>query len=277
LAQYPQFVNERVSFVKGDVRTFKCDSSQASDLFIHGATDVVTQARAFDVLDTCTAGTVNALSMANAMGVQRFLLISSGAVYGKVPDGHGAISESFTGVLNHLSAEAAYAQGKRNAEMLCALDALDNKMNISMARCFAMVGPHLPLDKHFAIGNFIEAALEKKPIVIKGDGTPLRSYLYMADVIGRLLLLLLAGRSGIAYNVGGKSPVSISGLARIVSDVLQSDQDIRLANQPVHGAHANAYFPDTRLIDNEFGLAPALSLQTAIEKTARWYAEQALK
>lgn len=267
----PHLKNQGIDFVKGDIRSYRHTSDRSFEYFIHGATDVVAQAGAADVLDTCTAGTANALSLAKAMGTKHFLLISSGAVYGKVPDGHGAIDEEFLGVLNHLSPEAAYAQGKRNAELMCVLEASEGKMQIPIARCFAMVGPYLPLNKHFAIGNFVEAALLNHDIEIKGDGTPVRSYLYMADVIARLLLLLLAGRTAVPYNIGGKIPISIADLAQKVMTVLESDKRINTANQAIHGAHANVYYPDTHRLDDEFRLRSAINLDDAILRTAKWY------
>jgi len=277
LSRYPYYCRPEIKFVAGDIRTYVGLGAEHFDFFIHGATDVVAQGGAAEILETCSQGTANALRLAKAMGVSRFLLISSGAVYGKVPDDHGPIGEDFCGLLNHLSPEAAYAQGKRSAELLCLLEAQDAQMQISMARCFAMVGPHLPLDKHFAIGNFIQSALQNEPIEIKGDGTPVRSYLYMADVIARLLLLLLAGRTAVAYNIGGRIPHSISQLAENVLRVLNVQQPIRIANKAVHGAHANTYYPETRLIDTEFNLPPAIGMDEAIVRTANWYRHQIRK
>lgn len=59
------------------------------------------------------------------------------------------------------------------------------------------------LNIHFAIGNFIKDAMENRDIIIKGDGRPLRSYLYTADLVIWLLTMLLKSENKSIYNVGG--------------------------------------------------------------------------
>ena len=272
MAQIPTIgLDARVQGLQGDVRAFTLPPSAAFSHLIHAATDVVAAISPSDLIDTCVNGTRNALQIAKAAGVGRMLLLSSGAVYGKTDAGQGAIPEDYVGPLDPLSPDCAYAQGKRTAELLCAIEAEAGAMEITIARCFAMVGPYLPLDRHFAIGNFIQAALMQQPVSIKGDGTPVRSYLYLSDVAARLLLLLLAGRSSVAYNVGGSEPVSIAQLAHRVLAVLGVDVPVLLGKQSVHGAHAQRYYPDSTRINHAWGLAPEIGLDQAILRTANWY------
>jgi nucleoside-diphosphate-sugar epimerase len=149
-------------------------------------------------------------------------------------------------------------------------------MGVTIARCFAFVGPYLPLDAHFAIGNFIGDAIGGGPIAVRGDGTAVRSYLYAADLVEWLVTILLRGRSGQAYNVGSEEGVSIIELARRVAAVAGESSSngplaVEVAGAPTAGAAPDHYLPDCGRAREELGLRETTPLEEAIRRTIRFH------
>lgn len=258
--------------VKGDVREL-LPAGERVNMVIHAATDVGATNTPMDTFDTCVQGTRRVLEFATNAGATDFLLVSSGAVYGAQPPELAAVPESYAGAPDPLLTASAYGEGKRAAEWLTSAHSAAHGLRAVVARCFAFVGPHLPLDKHFAIGNFMRDALARRPIVIQGDGSPFRSYLHAADMAGWLWKILLSGKAGVAYNVGGKEALTIADLARRVSRVLGSDEPVVVSSAPEPGRAAPRYVPDVSKALSELGLGPSIALDDAILRTARWHTD----
>ena len=224
-------------------------------------------------LDTAVDGTRRVLDLARAAGARRFLFVSSGAVYGTQPPELGCIPEDFRGAPDCASADAVYAEGKRIGETMCACYHRAYGLEIAIARCFAFVGPHLPLDRHFAIGNFLRDALRGGPVVVEGDGTPMRSYMHAADLTVWLLALLTRGTPGRVYNVGASRAVSIAEVARLVASAAGSGVDVQVRGAARPGAPPSRYVPCVRRACDELRLREGLPLDDAVERTMRWLRE----
>src|SRR5260370_33188789 len=100
------------------------------------------------------------------------------------------------GAPDTMDANSAYGEGKRMAELLCAIYRKSYGIETKIARGFAFVGPYMQLDTHFAIGNFVSDSLAGQCIEVRGDGTPLRSYLYASDLMVWLWTILTRGKAG---------------------------------------------------------------------------------
>ena len=262
----------------GDVRSFAFPAGEFR-FVIHAATEASAKQSAeepFEMLSTILAGTERTLRFAAQCGARKFLLTSSGAVYGRQPPELTHVPESFNGAPDPLVAASVYAEGKRAAELMCVLHqktaaAQGIGFEAKIARCWAFCGPHLPLDKHFAIGNFIGDVLAGRPISIAGDGTPRRSYLYAADLAVWLWTILFRAPALLAINVGSGRDVSILQLAEIVAATLAPSTEIHVAQQTVPDVLPARYVPSVERAERLLGLRETVSLEEAIRRTAAWH------
>jgi nucleoside-diphosphate-sugar epimerase len=262
-----------VTFWKGDVRKFEFPRG-AFDLVIHGAAESSQQGHLGDqrhMFETIVDGTRRTLALAREAKANSYLLLSSGAVYGKQPSSLTHVPEHYTGAPDLGDARSAYGEGKRAAEVLAAVENEYGALSVRVARCFAFVGPHLPLDIHFAIGNFVRDALGRGPIRVQGDGTAVRSYLYMADLAAWLWTLALSPDARGAYNVGSEEPLTILETARLVADVCRPGTPIEILGKPVPGAQPHRYVPSTERARAELGLCQTVSVRDGVMRLTRWH------
>ncbi len=258
-----------IHLLQGDVRSFTFPDGAFSHI-IHGATDVAGTLNADDpeaMIETIEQGTARVLKFREKSGASRALLLSSGAVYGRQPTSVTHMPEEEDAVARPLETPSAYAEGKRSAETLW-------NTHGPIARGYAFVGPHLPLDAHLAIGNFIRDALRGGPITVKGDGTPRRSYLYAADLTIWLWTMLTRGKPGRAYNVGSEDDDSIAEVAQTVSACVGTHPAVIIGKTPVPGAPPERYVPSTARARSELGLEQTVPLDEAIRRTAAWYSSK---
>lgn len=272
LSRHPQFRDQPwLEFVVGNVRDFVIPQRDF-ELLLHAATETSMAAHndPIEMFDDILLGTRRVLQLARTCGVQRVLLISSGAVYGPQPAALTHQPDDSQTACNPWLPSSAYGEGKRVMELMGAMLQQDTGIECLSARCFAFCGPGLPLDGHFAIGNFIRDSLNAKKITVQGDGSAVRSYLYGADLAIWLLFLLVKGRSGKAYNVGSDEAISIKDLAFRVRDVLATEMPVEvLKKESPNQTNRNYYVPDISHI-RELGCEPWTSLDESLILTAQY-------
>ena len=256
----------------GDVRDFRFPAGQFPYV-LHAATEASAKQLAehpHQMLSTILAGTSHALDFAAQAGTRKLLLTSSGAVYGPQPATLTHVPEDFPGAPDPLLPHSVYGEGKRASELMCAL-AAHADLEVKIARCYAFLGPHLPLDAHFAAGNFLADALAGRPIAIASDGAALRSYLYASDLTTWLWTMLFRSPSLRAYNVGSEDAVSIRELAGIAVAAVDPSIAIHVAKAATPGVLPPRYIPATSRARQELGLHQTVSLDEAFRRTAAWH------
>lgn len=262
----------------GDVLDFAFPSGEFR-FVVHAATEASARQAAEDplaMLSTILVGTERTLKFAGRCGARKFLLTSSGAVYGRQPAEITHMPESHLGAPDPLDVASVYGEGKRASELMCALHqrisvAAGAGFEAKIARCWAFCGPHLPMNAHFAIGNFIRDALAGRPISIQGDGSPRRSYLYAADLTVWLWTVLFRAPPLVPINVGSDQDVSILELAELVAATLSPTANIQVAKRPLPGAGVARYVPSVSRAKEMLGLRESVPLRESIRRTAAWY------
>lgn len=261
----------RFQLIKGDITGFAPPGGSFTHV-IHAATEASAALNNNDprrMFDTIVTGTRHALDFAVERGVERFFFLSSGAVYGPQPWDLTHVAEDWMGGPDARDPRSAYGEGKRAAEMLCAIYGKQFGLDVVNARIFALLGPLLSLDIHFAAGNFIRDAIAGRAIRVEGAGTAVRSYLYPADLTVWLWTLLIRGESGAVFNVGSEEAVSIAELAQRTAALLGAP-DVEVLGQPDPGWNPGRYVPSTAAIRGALGLSPTIGLDEAIRRTALW-------
>ncbi len=207
-----------LSLLEGDARNFAFPSGSFTHV-IHGAAElnIEEETSPLSALDTTIGGTTRVIELGLEKKIKRILFISSGAVYGSRPGGSPDIYDEAS--LKSLSGRpvSRYGNAKQIAEQNLAKAHAEHGLDTVTARIFAVVGPSMPLDAHFAIGNFIRDALHGREIVVSGNGAAMRSYIYYADLAAWLLKMLALGRAGASYNAGSDKAISIAELASLVA------------------------------------------------------------
>lgn len=178
---------------------------------------------------------------------QRVLYTSSGAVYARE--------------LND------YGRSKIDAENAL----LNSGMNVRIARLFTFCAPFMRMDSK-AVVNFVRNALDGKPLVVSGDGSTVRTYMYGVDLSVWLWNILLYGEMGGIYDVGSEWTISILELAKLVKRLTGSASDIQVLNDGRY-EYMPKYVPDTSRARHELAVKEQYLIEYQILKLADWMKE----
>lgn len=235
-----------------------------ADIVFHGATPTVNSESRISCSDMDPVNiTVEIVS--NAVLHKNFpqiIHLSSGAVYGKqdylVP--HQLESELFTD-----SPINEYTRTKIAIDSI--LDEAKNRghLRYSSPRLYAFAGPHLPLDAHFAVGNFMLNAFNKESIQINGNPETIRTYLYPSDLIHSLLELCFIDLPRVV-NIGSDIPITMFSLAQRISE--------RINGVPIEVLGASLepsrYVPSLENFRKYVSQKPFIEIDEIIDRWARW-------
>jgi nucleoside-diphosphate-sugar epimerase len=272
--------NRAIQFLRGDVKDFPYSEGPFSHLIHSAIYQSPADGRLSKVLmaNEMLAGTRRVLDFCAQAHVNKVLLVSTGGVYGGVPSPltmipKTMIPEDYSGSVDPTANASAYLQIRRMMESLHVLYAEENDFEAKIARCFSLLGPYLPLNGRFAVGDFIGDALAGRPITVRGDGKAVRSYLYMADLAIWLWTILIKGISCRPYNVGSETPTTIRALAEEIAHSSVPPLGVSILGEPSSGVAPDYYVPNTSRAQSELSLCQFIPLAEAVGRTMRWYRE----
>lgn len=268
LAERPDIIT-----ISQDVRTLMDLPGEVS-FIIHAACSLDPKLYASDPLktiDVIVNGT-NAVLAASARlpALRKFLLVSSGLIYGNTPWEMNAIPENFMGSLDCSTAISVFAEAKRMTETIAAAFRSQHRLPVTNARPFAFIGPYQRLDRPWALNNFIRDSLRGGPIRILGDGISVRSYMYASDMAFWFLRILVDGTPGRSYNLGSPAGITLKELAEKIASCFPNPIRIECRFLTNEIARRSRFVPDVSLAMDTLGLAINVDLDTAIRRTILW-------
>jgi dTDP-glucose 4,6-dehydratase len=265
-------VSPEIVLLPGDIADFEYPDDECN-FIIHAAAPAEPRALIHDslgVAETIIRGTIRVLELATQKNVEGFLFVSSGAVYGVQPPDLERIPEDYLGAPDVTNIRSAYGEAKRYAEMHCTLYRQRYGLPIHIARPFTFVGPYQDLNAGFAITDFIRDGLQGGPLMIQGDGTPVRSYCYAADLTAMLWKILLQSPVGRVYNVGSDESISILELANKVKSIFDNLLEVIVMTKPNMKSKPARYVPDIDRGRSELGINVQTDVDKAIQRTLSW-------
>lgn len=221
-AKFREFVNQPgFRLLPHDVNTALPKGINV-DYVVHAGSPADPAAFRAHPTDTALAnvvGTANTIALAAAQAA-RYCFISSIEVYGSIQrsnlPGAYRVHEDDVGTLAVLDPRSAYPQSKRLGETLCAAAQLEFGLDFTTVRLSHTYGPGMTLGDSRVQAEFARKALAGQDIVLKSDGSLLRTYTYIADAISAILRVMGSGQAGSAYNVANSAAlVTIKELAEL--------------------------------------------------------------
>ncbi len=218
------------------------------------------------ILDTSILGTQNVLqaTVTERINAPKIIVASSGAVYETNQDEKlrfrepSEISEKF------IEVDDPYRSGKSRAETICRRFINESTSQIIIARLFTFVGPHLPLNANFAIGNFFQDCLVNRPIMVRSNGTSVRSYQFSTDMINWLVTILIHGKNANIYNIGSSEQVSIIDLANRIGDIFDNKFGVRILGDQSPDPVSSFYVPKLEKAEKELSLTNFFNLDASL-------------
>lgn len=214
-----------------------------------------------EMIDTCSTGTKNVLEYARKTG-SRVIFTSSSEVYGDPKESPQKVS--YTGNVNPTGLRSPYEEGKRFSESLCAMYGRKYHVDVRIVRVFNTYGPRMSMKDERVIPVLLQQAFSNKPLTIHGDGTQIRTFCYVDDLVNALTTVMEDGVAGSVYNAGSDKQVTIHYLATMIQKITKSTATVVSISRPSHDHQSR--LPDLSEL-KKLGWKLTVPLTAGLEKT----------
>lgn len=192
------------------------------DYIIHAASPaspLIMQNQPVETIAANTIGTFKTLELAKEKNAEEYLFISSREIYGQPDEGQEFFYENTYGFVDQLNPRSCYSEGKKAAETMCVCFHEEYGLNTKIARLAHTYGPGMSIYDGRVQADFLKNVYHNEDIVLKSEGTAVRTYTYIADAIAGMYRILLDSED-IVYNIGNEAgKVSIRDLAEILVSI----------------------------------------------------------
>jgi dTDP-glucose 4,6-dehydratase len=264
----------RHRFVRGDI----CDPSAVLGALEEGADAVFNFAAeshvdrsihsAAEFIRTNVLGTQVLLDAARERNVRRFVQVSTDEVMGSLPE----LDDAFFTEESPFEPNSPYSASKAAAEHLCRAAHHTHGLDVVMTRCGNNYGPRQFPEKFLPL--MLSNAMRDEPIPVYGDGRNVRDWIYVEDHCRAILAAYERGRAGEVYNIGARNERRNIEVAESALDALGKPRTLLKFVKDRPG-HDRRYAIDPTKVETELGWRPLESWESGLEKTIRWYAENA--
>ena len=256
----------RFNFIEGDIRDASAVevALENHDAIVHFAAESHVDRSVADstiFVETNVLGTQVLLDQALALHIPRFVHVSTDEVYGSIDEGSWDEEQP-------LLPNSPYSASKASSDLLVRSYHTTHGLNTSITRCSNNYGPHHFPEK--VIPLFVTNLLDGKQVPLYGDGENVRDWLHVDDHCRGIAKVLLQGRAGEVYNIGGGTELTNKELTYLLLDATGRD-DSSIKKVADRKGHDRRYSVDIGKISNELGYAPEVDFEKGLADVVQWY------
>lgn len=279
-----EIYDEALSFLHADMINENIEYPLDIDYIIHGASITASKEMVTEPVKTILTainGTKAVLKLAIEKNVRSMVYLSSMEIYGNMGTLGTVTEEDMLGSFDLSAVRSCYPESKRMCECLCTAYASQYDLNVMCIRLAQTFGAGITSSENRVFAQFARSAIHKKNITLHTSGLSEGNYVYTSDAIVAILLVLLKGKKGHAYNVSNEANhTTIKEMAELVAKKI-ANNEIQVNVKIPYNDLQFGYAPDVKLFMDtakikKLGWSPKVGLLESYQRLIQWMLQQKL-